>query len=325
LTYADIDANAPAAIRSVDELVSYVTDFLSARFHDLFHRITMHHKMSPSTFKSTVRDIVSSTKKLLPATTPSSIKIVAFVDEFNATSIMGLLKEVFVDHTMDGDEIPSNILWVGAMNPFEVLKEDQNRKTLDFTGIATTDLKFIVRPPPPSMEELIFDFKKFTPTQEQAFLTVLLMNRYDTGSGKYPLEDEERSSILSFVLYSQDFVRSAKMDRVSLSIRDIHIPLRHASVYASIIFPHLSPLSSFLIISLDVAFFTPLVCDFPPYFALFCFILLYFALFCFILLYFALFCFILLYFALFCFILLYFAYCLMREIVNGAALIMNSL
>lgn len=220
-----MDANAPAAIRSVDELVSYVTDFLSARFHNLFHRITMHHKMSPSTFKSTVREIVSSTKKLLPATSAgSAIKVIAFVDEFNATSIMGLLKEVFVDHTMDGDEIPSNILWVGAMNPFEVLKEDQKGKTLDFTGISTTDLKFIVRPPPPSMEELIFDFKKFTPAQEQAFLTVLLMNRYDTGSGKYTLEHEERISILEFVLFSQEYVRSAKMERVSLSIRDILFP-----------------------------------------------------------------------------------------------------
>ena len=218
-----MDPNVPAAVRSVDELVSYVSDFLSARFHDLFHRITMHHKMSPSSFKGTVRDIVSSTKNLLPATTsaPSAIKIVAFVDEFNATSIMGLLKEVFVDHTMDGDEIPSNILWVGAMNPFEVLKGEHKGKTLDFTGISTTDLKFIVRPPPPSMEELIFDFKKFTPSQEQAFLTVLLMNRYDTGSGKYTLEYEERNSILDFVLFSQEYVRSAKMERVSLSIRDI--------------------------------------------------------------------------------------------------------
>lgn len=182
----------------------------------------MHHKMSPSSFKGTVRDIVSSTKKLLPSA--SSIKVVAFVDEFNATSIMGLLKEVFVDHTMDGDEIPSNILWVAAMNPFEVLKDDQKGKSLDFTGISTTDLKFIVRPPPPSMEELIFDFKKFTHNQEEAFLTVMLMNRYDTGSGKYTLEHEERASILDFVLFSQEFVRSANMERVSLSIRDIQPP-----------------------------------------------------------------------------------------------------
>lgn len=222
-----MDPNSPVAIRTSDELVSYVSDFLSARFHNLFHRITMHHKLSPTTFKTTVRDIVTSTKALLPAgDVASSIKVIAFVDEFNATSIMGLLKEVFVDHTLDGELIPRNILWVGAMNPFEKLKEGPKEKMMDFTGITSNDLVFIVRPPPPSMEDLIFDFKKFTPTQERAFLTVLLMNRYST-EGKWALEMEERETILNFVLFAQEFVRKAKMERVSLSIRDI---LLHISV-----------------------------------------------------------------------------------------------
>lgn len=214
-----MDQASPVAIRTAEELVSYVSEFLSARFHNLFYRITMHHKLSPTTFKNTVSEIISSTKDLLAADTSSSVKVIAFVDEFNATSIMGLLKEVFVDHTLNGEPIPRNILWVGAMNPFEKLKEDKE-KSLDFTGITSNDLVFIVRPPPPSMEELIFDFKKFTPNQEKAFLTVLLMNRYNA-EGKWALEMEERETILNFVLFSQEFVRSAKMERVSLSIRGI--------------------------------------------------------------------------------------------------------
>lgn len=144
---------------------------------------------------------------------------------------MGLLKEVFVDHTLDGEDIPRNILWVGAMNPFVVLKADLGKsRAIDFTGITSSDLVFIVRPPPPSMEELIFDFKKFTPMQEEAFLSVLLTMKYDwrdqrqgVAKGKDPFPGLERKSILEFVLFAQEFVRSAAMERVSLSIRDIHL------------------------------------------------------------------------------------------------------
>lgn len=35
------------------------------------------------------------------------------------------------------------------------------------------------------------------------------------------LLNDERQSLLSFVLFSQNFVREAKMDRISLSIRGI--------------------------------------------------------------------------------------------------------
>lgn len=82
------------------------------------------------------------------------------MDEFNATSIMGMLKEAFVDHTIDGEEIPSNVLWVAAMNPYDSLKT------------------FIVRPHPPSMDQLVIDFGTFKPDQEDPFISVLLHMRF---------------------------------------------------------------------------------------------------------------------------------------------------
>lgn len=72
---------------------------------------------------------------------------------------MGMLKEVFVDRTIDGDEIPPDIMWVGAMNPYDTLKT------------------FIVRPHPPSMDELILDFGTFTPNLEGPFIFSLLHMR----------------------------------------------------------------------------------------------------------------------------------------------------
>lgn len=39
----------------------------------------------------------------------------------------------------------------------------------------------------------------------------------------HQLYQEERLTLRDFVLFSQDFVREAKIDRVSLSIRGIHV------------------------------------------------------------------------------------------------------
>jgi hypothetical protein len=159
---------------------------------------------------------------------------------------MGMLKEVFVDHTIDGEEIPANVLWVGAMTPYDSLKT------------------FIVLPHPPSMDQLVLDFGTFKPDQEQDFISVLLNMRYeplacfillffgsfcfqcslfslfifdflcfldfslfeyryDTPKAEefQKIFPEERQSLLTFLLFSQCFVREAKIDRVRLSIRDI--------------------------------------------------------------------------------------------------------
>jgi hypothetical protein len=61
----------------------------------------------------------------------SRLHVVAFVDEFNTTSLMGALKEIFVDMSLDGISLPSNIFWVAAMNPFD----DKNASdAFNFTG-----------------------------------------------------------------------------------------------------------------------------------------------------------------------------------------------
>jgi hypothetical protein len=44
----------------------------------------------------------------------------------NTSSYLGFLKEIFVDHTIDGVEIPSSIFFIGAINPYqETTKNEQ--------------------------------------------------------------------------------------------------------------------------------------------------------------------------------------------------------
>lgn len=47
ICHADVpDVGTQMAVRTIEELSQLVTEFLSAKFHDLFYRIMMHHKIS---------------------------------------------------------------------------------------------------------------------------------------------------------------------------------------------------------------------------------------------------------------------------------------
>jgi hypothetical protein len=71
---------------------------------------------------------------------------------------MGMLKEVFVDRTIDGEELPSNLLWVGTLG--------------------ASDPIFSVPSSHPSMNDLVLNFGSLIRDQEEAFASVLLRMRY---------------------------------------------------------------------------------------------------------------------------------------------------
>ena len=74
-------------------------------------------------------------------------KVVGFIDECTSTSVMGMVKEVLVDKTLNGIPLPKNVMWVGAFN--RNIKK-HNEKTVETTTGLDDDgeLDFAVRPPP---------------------------------------------------------------------------------------------------------------------------------------------------------------------------------
>lgn len=67
----------------------------------------MHEALSATEFRQRVNKIVKTYKKLsqkVPA-----IQMIVFLDEINTSKIPGVIKEVMVDHTMDGVPLPSAI------------------------------------------------------------------------------------------------------------------------------------------------------------------------------------------------------------------------
>ena len=92
-----------------------VTEYLEAESHTLVHHVQMHYKLTAKEFSYKVVQIMEALQEAKKE--ESRAKMVVFVDDLSSTSIMGLLKEVFVDHTLSGQPLPHGLFWVGALNP----------------------------------------------------------------------------------------------------------------------------------------------------------------------------------------------------------------
>jgi hypothetical protein len=69
---------ADISVRTVEDLSNLLNDFLSAKFHSLFYRIMMQHKMSSDQFASLTREIITNTRQLrsgYAAKDPSAVSI----------------------------------------------------------------------------------------------------------------------------------------------------------------------------------------------------------------------------------------------------------
>jgi len=73
----------------------------------LFHHFLVHELYTAAEFKRDVATVVAAARRF-PGRT-----IVGFFDEYNTThTIRCTMKEVFIDHHLDGVPLPENIFWV---------------------------------------------------------------------------------------------------------------------------------------------------------------------------------------------------------------------
>eukprot|EP01133_Synstelium_polycarpum_P016833 gene16833-20016_t len=209
------DANNQArVILKKDKLLQAVTEICTAKFKNLFHRIIMHQKFTGKEFKNKVNKIINESIEL--ARIDLNLKMVVFIDEFNTSpnETLSLINEIFIDGTLDGEAcIPNNIFWIGAMNPPRKLVGG----TVDYTGqnTSTSNLAFVVQPPPPSMEQMSLNYGEFSSESEGPFLDSLFLLKPDI-CPEYPHDD-----LKNFILVGQNALRDAKQNRTHVSIRDI--------------------------------------------------------------------------------------------------------
>eukprot|EP01133_Synstelium_polycarpum_P005683 gene5683-6567_t len=208
---ATIIANNNNSITSKDTMIDAVKQICSVSFRNTFHRVIMHQRYTAKEFTLEVNKFIKESVAL--RTIDPALKMVVFVDEFNTApkETLALISEIFVDGRLDGQLIiPDNIFFVGAMNPLVTA-----HGVLDFTGTTTitSNKAFVVEPPPPSMNALLFNYGDFNETHERSFLQSLLNLKSEIT--RHP------DDLLEFVTMAQIALRAAKEPRVHVSIRDI--------------------------------------------------------------------------------------------------------
>lgn len=232
----------PFVFESTEELSKCIEEFISSSHQNLFACIRMHEGITADEFRSSIRQIVRQAKEAndIGNKLGLSIELIAFVDEANTTSVMGMLKEVFIDHTLDGIELPSNIFWVAAINPASAITgADQPSQVVNYTGLAldTQNLRYIVNPLPLSLEEAVLNYSSLTNAQEFEWIRRFL-NDSNLGLATELQMGDMREIITGAlqlgIMHSQEFVRCQKINRVEVSIRDM---VRCVNLYGFLLRP----------------------------------------------------------------------------------------
>ncbi|EFC40441.1 hypothetical protein NAEGRDRAFT_81001 [Naegleria gruberi] len=186
---------------TVDMIADFLAQAESARpENSIYFKILMHSGISSQEIRQTIRDIERNTLRLINSGY-QDLKVVVFIDELNTSSCMGIMKELFVDHTLDGQLLPKSIFFVGAINP-----KLQNEE-------------YVVNEIAPSMKLIRFNYADLSKYQEQEFLALLI-----------ELEQKKRDEhegfvhdLQTFILSAQRFVAESKQldKRIRVSIRDL--------------------------------------------------------------------------------------------------------
>uniref|UniRef100_A0A0G4IBB0 Uncharacterized protein n=1 Tax=Chromera velia CCMP2878 TaxID=1169474 RepID=A0A0G4IBB0_9ALVE len=239
------------ALDSCAYAVSFIRDCLQSVPRNAFFRIRMHEGVTASLWRDKVNEIAQA------AMSSEDIVVVAFVDELNTTQVMGMVQEVFSNNTLDGLPLPENIFWIGAINPAGDRRQQDSRHVIQVGELqqrgapaaaaaaaaipaegeqpvdvgnymGTTDEAdeevYIVRQMPPSLQQCVLQIAGLGSSQERDFLRALFKD-INLGMSAGFNNDEHTVLLLdalqNAILCCQEFVRSLRLHRVEVSIRDM--------------------------------------------------------------------------------------------------------
>ena len=163
-------ASIPLNLDDVSELLSW---FGKSCLEPTFFDINIHGSLSADTLKQKMDEVRRVARKLMAI----DVKVIVFLDEINTSCTLGLLKEIIVDHSFNGDMLEDNIVVIAACNP--------NRKSLSQTKSREIDLgrswasgHYQVKKLPESLSLMTWDYGSLNTEQEKEFIyhRILMMD-----------------------------------------------------------------------------------------------------------------------------------------------------
>eukprot|EP00047_Mylnosiga_fluctuans_P000005 m.183312 g.183312 ORF g.183312 m.183312 type:complete len:5791 (+) comp10000_c0_seq6:916-18288(+) len=214
-----LDDSDPLLPQSIDQLLLLVSEFFTAKTSSLFCELMMSPRITHSALREHVAGVRACAERVAAVAREMKLPVVptvlSFIDEFNTTpNLMGAIKEIFCDGSLDGQPLPKNIFWVAAMNPKGNMAAHAPGQSHDYTGVAQprSDDDFIVRPEPVGMKRLQINFGELDQDQEETFIR---------NSVEFDPPTPGAAFFEAIVSACQNFVRKAKLKRMHVSLRDV--------------------------------------------------------------------------------------------------------
>ncbi|XP_065839047.1 uncharacterized protein [Oscarella lobularis] len=176
-------------IEELEHGSSFAADVFMAIFcgkiRSTFFKLSVHAALTPEDVKSFMKDKIALARKILShhspvENSPNAVpSVVIFFDEINTSSCMGLFKEILIDGTMEGDDLPPNLFIAAASNPHRsssvVIRSNWEEEDWVLGN-------YYVRPLPPTLEFLRWDYGALEPHQENAYIEQILAMKRDLNS-----------------------------------------------------------------------------------------------------------------------------------------------
>ena len=105
----------------VDSVGKFLDWFTKSHLRTTFFEICVDSAVTSEYVEERFCEIIE-TARLLQS---SGSLIVVFLDEVNTSSVLGLFKEIIIDHSLNGEQLPPNLVVVAACNPARTLSITQ--------------------------------------------------------------------------------------------------------------------------------------------------------------------------------------------------------
>ena len=115
------------------------------------------------------------------------------------------MKEIFVNHSLNGNHIDEKIRFIGACNPFR--KNNENDEGLKLTNNDEEEMTYIVNPLPNSLLNYIFYFKSLDENAFEKYIEAIIGIEFPEGEGKDSENSILRKNAIKAIFDSHNYVR----------------------------------------------------------------------------------------------------------------------
>jgi hypothetical protein len=160
----------------------------------VFYRLLLHPGVSEEQLEDFMTPIIHLAAEL------TDIELVVFFDEINTSSCLGLFKEMFMDRTLHGKNLPQNIFFTAAINPALISVSDDNL-------IHRPD--YVVHQLPQALEGLIVPYgileSKTLLDYIKKKIAIFTVHSSNTPSTRMPLEKFVQDTLAQSIMIAQEF------------------------------------------------------------------------------------------------------------------------